>query len=105
MKGNLSALLPLLVIAAPWTGFAAEQLIPAGSLLQCTVSEPKLSSKTTDIGHPVLCQVSHVELYGRTVFPYGSYLVGRFEEYKDPGHLVGKGWMELKFEGRAIPPD
>jgi hypothetical protein len=86
-------------------GLATEQLVPAGSLVQCTVAEPKLSSKTTDIGDPVLCQVSHVELYGRSVFPYGSYLVGRFEEYKDPGHFVGKGWMELKFERMVIPPD
>jgi len=84
---------------------SAEQLIPAGSLVQCTVAEPKLSSKTADIGDPVLCQVSHVELYGRSVLPYGSYLVGRFEDYKDPGHLVGKGWMELKFERMLIQPD
>ncbi len=105
MSRSYPALLSLLVLAAPLTGFAAEQLIPAGSLVQCTVSEPKLSSKTTDIGDPVLCQVSHVELYGRSVFPYGSYLVGRFEDYKDPGHFVGKGWMELKFERMVIPPD
>ena len=105
MKGNIRSLLPLLLLAAPLTGFAAEQLIPAGSLVQCTVSEPKLSSKTTDIGDPVLCQVSHVELYGRSVFPYGSYLVGRFEEYKDPGHFVGKGWIELKFDRMVLPPD
>jgi hypothetical protein len=72
--------------------------------VQCTVSEPKLSSKTTDVGDPVLCQVGHVELYGRSVFPYGSYLEGRFEDYKDPGHLVGKGWMELKFDRMYIPP-
>jgi hypothetical protein len=82
-----------------------EQLIPAGSLVQCTISEPKLSSKITDIGDPVLCQISHVELYGRSAIPYGSYLVGRFEEYKDPGHLVGKGWMELKFERMVLPPN
>jgi hypothetical protein len=88
----------------PLAGFAAEQMIPAGSLVQCTVSEPKLSSKTTDVGDPVLCQVGHVELYGRSVFPYGSYLEGRFEDYKDPGHLVGKGWMELKFDRMYIPP-
>lgn len=105
MKSKLSALLPFLLFAAPLAGFAAEQLIPAGSLLQCTVAEPKLSSKTTDIGDPVLCQVSHVELYGRSVFPYGSYLVGRFEDYRDPGHFVGKGWMELKFDRMVIPPD
>jgi hypothetical protein len=94
----------LLLLLIPLAGFAAEQMIPAGSLVQCTVSEPKLSSKTTDVGDPVLCQVGHVELYGRSVFPYGSYLEGRFEDYKDPGHLVGKGWMELKFDRMYIPP-
>jgi hypothetical protein len=100
MKGSLFALL----LALPLTGYAVEQMIPAGSLVQCTVSEPKLSSKTADIGDPVLCQVGHVELYGRSVFPYGSYLQGRFEDYRDPGHLVGKGWMELKFDRMFIPP-
>ena len=70
--------------------------------MHCTVSEPKLSSKTADLGDPVLCQVSHVERYGRSTFPYGSYMVGRFEDYKDPGHFVGKGWMELKFDRLVI---
>ncbi len=96
MKGKL--FLTLLLAAAPLRGFASEQLVPAGSMIQCMVAEPKISSKTEAIGDPVLCQVSHVELYGRSVFPYGSYLEGRFEDYKDPGHFVGKGWMELKFD-------
>jgi hypothetical protein len=100
MRGIFLAILLL----APLSGYAAEQMIPAGSLVQCTVSEPKLSSKTADIGDPVLCQVGHVELYGRSVFPYGSYLEGRFEDYKDPGHFFGKGWMELKFDRMFIPP-
>lgn len=104
MKGKLSALL-MLLLAAPLTGYAEEQLIPAGSLLSCTVAEPKLSSKTANVGDPVLCKVSHVELYGRSTLPYGSYMVGRFEDYKDPGHFVGKGWMELKFDRMVIPPD
>jgi hypothetical protein len=99
------AFLPALLLLCPMARLSAEQLIPAGSLIQCTVAEPKLSSKTADVGDPVLCQVSHVELYGRSVLPYGSYLVGRFEDYKDPGHFVGKGWMELKFERMVIPPD
>ncbi len=101
MRRSVSA---LLFLFAPLTGYAVEQMIPAGSMVQCTISEPKLSSKTTDIGDPVLCQVSHVELRGRSVFPYGSYLEGRFEDYKDPGHLVGKGWMELKFDRMFVPP-
>ena len=104
MKRNLSALL-MILLAAPLIGFAEEQLVPAGSLLSCTVSEPRLSSKTTNIGDPVLCKVSHVELYGRSTLPYGSYMVGRFEDYRDPGHFVGKGWMELKFDRMVIPPD
>ena len=104
MKGKISALATF-VLATTFTGYAAEQLIPAGSMVQCTISEPKISSKTLDVGDPVLCRVSHVEMYGRSVFPYGSYLVGHFEDYKDPGHLVGKGWMELKFDRMVLPPD
>jgi hypothetical protein len=97
--------LALLLIAMPMVAFGSDQLIPAGSLVQCTVSEPKLSSKTEAVGDPVLCQVGHIELYGRSVFPTSSYLEGRFEDYKDPGHLVGKGWMELKFDRMILPPD
>lgn len=105
MKSKLYALLALSFIAAPLTTRAAERLIPAGSLIHCTISEPKLSSKTVDIGDPILCQVSHIEPYGRSSLPYGTYLVGRFEDYKDPGHFVGKGWMELRFERMVLPPD
>jgi hypothetical protein len=32
-------------------------------------------------------------------------MVGRFEDYRDPGHFVGKGWMELAFDRMVIPPD
>ena len=53
----------------------------------------------------MLCQVGHAERYGRSVLPQNSYLVGRFEDFKDPGHFVGKGWMELKFDRMVIEPD
>jgi hypothetical protein len=102
----MKRILATLLFALPVSMTAgAEQLIPAGSVMQCMVSEPKISSKTTHVGDPVLCQVSHVEMYGRSVFPYGSYMVGRFEDYKDPGHLVGKGWMELKFDRIVVGND
>lgn len=94
-----------LLLAAPLASYANNQLIPAGSLIECTISEPKISSKATAIGDPVLCQVSRAERYGRSELPYDSFLVGRFEDYKDPGHLVGKGWMELKFHRMVIEPD
>ena len=94
----------LLLAAAP--GFArADQLVPAGSVLKCTVAEPKISSKTMSVGDPVICNLSHTDTSGRTVFPYGSYLEGHFVDYKDPGHFVGKGWMELRFEKLLVQPD
>jgi hypothetical protein len=83
----------------------AQHLVPAGSLIGCTISEPRLSSKTAAVGDPVLCQISRSERYGRTVLPSNSFLVGRFEDYKDPGHFVGKGWMELRFDRMVIEPD
>lgn len=104
MKSKALSLLALL-LAAPLSGYAAVQLVPAGSLISCTLSEPKLSSKTAAIGDPVLCQLAPTERYGRFMLPYDSYLSGRFEEYKDPGHLVGKGWMELRFDRMVIEPN
>lgn len=104
IDSKLRTLLPLIFLITPLAGYAADELIPAGSLLQCRVSEPRFSSKTADIGDPVLCQASPVETFGRSVLPYGTYLEGRFEDYKDPGHFVGKGWMELKFDRMVIPP-
>jgi hypothetical protein len=95
----------LLVVLPAWFVAGAEQLIPAGSVVQCMVSESKISSKTEHVGDPVLCQLSHSEMYGRSVFPYGAYIVGRFEDYKDPGHFVGKGWMELKFDRMIVGND
>jgi len=95
----------LLLVLPAWFVARAEQLIPAGSVVQCMVSEPHLSSKTEHVGDPVLCQMSHSEMYGRSVFPYGAYLVGRFEDYKDPGHFVGKGWMELEFDRMIVGND
>jgi hypothetical protein len=112
MKSKLLSRFSLLLAAASGVAFlahssvaSAEQLVPAGSILKCTVSEPKVSSKTMDIGDPVMCTLGHTEAYSRTVFPYGSYLIGHFEEYKDPGHFVGKGWMELRFDRLMIQPD
>jgi hypothetical protein len=103
MKSKLIITFSLLLSAAPIVA-SGEQLVPAGSVLKCTVSD-KISSKTEAIGDPVMCTLSHTEAYSRVTFPYGSYLIGHFEEYKDPGHFVGKGWMELRFDRLMIQPD
>ena len=103
MRKTLVALSFLL--ASPLFADSGQRLIPAGSLISCTLSEPKISSKNTAVGDPILCQVGHSERYGRSVMPYNSYLVGRFEDFKDPGHFVGKGWMELRFDRMVVQPD
>ena len=105
---KLISALTLVMLSSPLAAVASDQLIPAGSMVSCVVAEGKISSQTTAIGDPVLCTLNPVERYGRSVLPYGSYLVGRFEDYKDPGHFVGKGWMELRFDrmymgNRVIP--
>jgi len=94
-----------LLLASSLFADSGQRLIPAGSLISCTVGEPNFSSKTAAIGDPVLCQVGFSERYGRSVLPYNSFLEGRFEDYRDPGHFVGKGWMELKFDRMFIEPD
>lgn len=98
------ALLPLIVFCSV-AGRASENIIPAGSLIECTVSEHHFSSKTAAVGDPVLCQAGLLEGAWGSAIPYGTTLVGRFTEYKDPGHFVGKGWMELKFDRMILPPD
>ncbi len=104
---RISSIFLVLVSVVPLTStvYAAEQLVPAGSIVQCVTAEPNLSSETETVGDPILCEMSYVELYGRSEFPYGSYLLGHFEAYKDPGHFVGKGWMELKFDRMLVQPD
>jgi len=83
----------------------ADTIVPAGTLISCTVSETNFSSKTAEVGDPVLCYAGPVGALGRVVLPYGTYLVGRFQDYRDPGHFVGKGWMQLTFDRMVSGPD
>lgn len=95
----MKSVLFMAVLATSLPALADQQrLIPAGALIQCTTADPKLNSRTAAIGDPVLCVVNHASRYGGADLPYHSSIVGRFEDYKDPGHFVGKGWMELKFD-------
>ncbi len=93
-----------LLLCPTLTAYASRQIVPAGSLINCTVSETKLSSKTAGIGDPVLCQAGITTRNGGARLPFNTYLEGRFEDYKDPGHFVGKGWMELRFDRMVIEP-
>ena len=76
----------------------AQDIVPAGTILQCTLTEPNLSSKTVAVEDPVLCDMGPVRQFGMSLFPHGASLGGRLSEYSDPGHLWGKGWMKLDFD-------
>jgi hypothetical protein len=92
-----------LSLIAPVAARADSDFLPAGLLLNCTIDEPKFSSKTAEVGDPVLCHLGTTAALGRQVFPRGSYLSGRLVDYKDPGHFVGKGWISIQFDRLILP--
>jgi hypothetical protein len=82
---------------------AQDILVPAGTLLRCTLDEPNFSSATADIGDPVICHLSALRQFGKAVFPRGSYLGGHLEADKEPGHFWGKGYLKIEFDRIGFP--
>jgi hypothetical protein len=84
-------------------GTKAQDVLPAGTLFQCTLEEPNFSSATANVGDPIVCQLSSIEEFGHVVVPRGSYLAGHLEAYKEPGHFVGRGCLKLEFDRIGLP--
>ena len=82
---------------------AQATLIPAGTLLHCTIDDPTISPKTSQVGDPVLCHLHQVSEFGRPAFPRGSYLAGHLEAAKQPGHFIGKGYLDIVFDHIGLP--
>jgi hypothetical protein len=82
---------------------AQDQLVPAGTLLQCTLDEPNFSSATAAVGDPVVCHLRTMQQFGRPLFPRGTMLGGHLEADKEPGHFVGKGYLKLTFDRVILP--
>jgi len=97
------AVLVVSLLALTLSASAREMVLPAGTLLQCTMSEPNFSSATVAVGDPVLCHLHSVTEFGQQAFPRGSYLVGHLESAQDPGHFWGKGDMKLRFDRIGMP--
>jgi hypothetical protein len=95
MKRTAIVVLSVL-LAPPIFADAGQHLIPAGSLVSCNTGDARISSSSTAVGDPVLCKVER--RFGNMMLPYGSVLGGTFADYKDPGHFVGKGYMQLDFD-------
>lgn len=97
------ALLGLLVFTLSPFASARDVVLPAGTLLQCTLNEPNLSTNTVNVGDPILCHLRGITEFGQQAFPRGSYLVGHLEAAKDPGHFFGKGYLKLQFDRIGVP--
>ncbi len=97
------SLLALTVLSLTLSASAREMVLPAGTLLQCTMNEPNFSSSTVAVGDPVLCHLHSITEFGQQAFPRGSYLVGHLESAQDPGHFWGKGNMKLMFDRIGMP--
>ena len=58
MKRLIGVLVGALAVLVSGSVIAAQDLlVPAGTLLQCTMDEPNFSSKTAAIGDPVVCHL------------------------------------------------
>jgi hypothetical protein len=95
--------LPLFFMLCQTSARAQEVVVPAGTLIHCTLDEPNFSSATAEVGDPVLCHLRSLQQFGRTVFPRGSYLQGHLEAAKEPGHFVGKGYLKIQFDRIGLP--
>src|SRR6516225_4910973 len=95
--------LPLFFLLCQASTRAQEVVVPAGTLLHCTLDEPNFSSATAAVGAPVLCHLRSLQQFGRTIFPRGSYLQGHLEATKQPGHFFGKGFLQIQFDRIVLP--
>src|SRR5499427_2355181 len=92
------ATLATLLLGLTLSASARDVVVPAGTLLQCTLNEPNFSPATAAVGDPVLCHLRGLTEFGQQAFPRGAYLVGHLEADKEPGHFVGKGYLKLSFD-------
>jgi hypothetical protein len=99
----------ILCASASFAQSNRNEVVPAGTLLRCTLTEPNFSSKTASVGDPVLCQIASLAPFGYSFFPGGAELGGHLQNYTNPGRLFGKGWLDVKFDrlvllgGETIP--
>src|SRR5258707_11948340 len=103
MKSIVCATLAVLALGLTLSASTRDVVLPAGTLLQCTMNEPNFSSSTVAVGDPVLCHLKGITEFGQQAFPRGSYLVGHLEAAKDPGHFWGKGYLKLQFDRIGLP--
>ena len=103
MKAAALSFILSLALVSSASAWARDSVLPAGTLLTCTMDEPNFSSATASVGDPVLCHPHGLQVFGQTVFPRGTYIVGHLADDKDPGHFWGKGFMKIEFDRIGLP--
>jgi hypothetical protein len=104
MKPSIAAFVSAFAMLAAAGGIRGQDLlVPAGTLLQCTMDEPDFSSATVSAGDPVLCHLKTLEEFGKPAFPRGAMLGGHLENAKDPGHFWSKGYLKISFDRVVMP--
>jgi hypothetical protein len=104
MKRNLVFwIFPFFFLGLQETVLAQQTMVPAGTLLRCTLNEPNLSSATAEAGDPIVCHLGATQQFGHEAFPRDTYIAGHLEAYKDPGHFFGKGWLQLSLDRIGLP--
>ena len=103
MKAAALSLLLCLTLITATSAWARDTVLPAGTLVTCTLDEPNFSSATASIGDPVLCHPHGLQVFGQTIFPRGTYIVGHLADDKDPGHFWGKGYLKIEFDRIGLP--
>lgn len=103
MWRTYAVVLALFIFLLQGSTRAQDVVVPAGTLLHCTLDEPNFSSATAAVGDPVLCHLRSLQQFGQTIFPRGSYLQGHLEAAKEPGHFFGKGYLQIQFDRIGLP--
>ncbi|HLW51435.1 MAG TPA: hypothetical protein VKW06_01210 [Candidatus Angelobacter sp.] len=103
MKSRSCFTLILICLGMLGSAWARDIVVPAGTLMSCTLDEPKFSSATVNVGDPFLCYPRPMQQFGQSVFPRGAYMVGHLEAAKEPGHFVGKGYLKMSIDRLGLP--
>ena len=59
---------------------------------------PTFRLKTATVGDPVLCHIGSLSAFEHSIFLRDAELGGHLQGYKNPGRLMGKGWLDVQFD-------
>lgn len=98
-----SALVISLVIFSGWAALGATYTVPAGTVLNCRLSET-LSTRLNYQGQPFTATLAEpLVINGNHVVPAGATVRGRIASLSRPGHIKGVGKILLAPQTIVLP--